>query len=168
MKISLKMFCFMLFASLVLTGCPPQTKKGDNMAGGGTGKESQVGTTHDDIITDTDNMSASLGLDDVYFAYNSSTLSSSARSTLRSNVEKIKANPKLRITIAGHCDERGSSEYNLGLGEDRAKAVKSYLIGQGVSSGSITTTSYGEEQPQCYESNNECWQKNRRAQFLVK
>ena len=72
------------------------------------------------------------------------------------------------MLIEGHCDERGTNEYNLGLGDRRARATMNYLVSQGVQAGRISTVSYGEERPVCTEHNESCWQKNRRAQFLVK
>jgi peptidoglycan-associated lipoprotein len=73
--------------------------------------------------------------------------------------------PSAVITIEGHCDERGSAEYNLGLGDRRANAAKEFLVGLGVSESQLRTVSYGKERPQCTESNEDCWQRNRRAHF---
>jgi peptidoglycan-associated lipoprotein len=87
---------------------------------------------------------------------------------LDENAGWMKANPRYLILIEGHCDERGTNEYNLALGERRAKATMNYLVGQGVQAARITTISYGEERPVCNEKNEACWAKNRRAHFLVK
>lgn len=78
------------------------------------------------------------------------------------------AEPDARILIEGHCDERGTSEYNLALGERRAQVVQDYLMGLGVGGGRMTTVSYGEERPLCVERNRMCWQKNRRAHFVLR
>jgi peptidoglycan-associated lipoprotein len=75
--------------------------------------------------------------------------------------------PHLRFTIEGHCDERGSTEYNLGLGEERANAAKQVLVQAGVNADRIRTISYGKEKPFCTESNESCWQQNRRAHFVL-
>ena len=70
------------------------------------------------------------------------------------------------MTIEGHCDERGSTEYNLGLGDRRAAAVKQYLVSQGISADRLSTVSFGKEKPFCNEHDEECWQKNRRGHFV--
>jgi peptidoglycan-associated lipoprotein len=88
--------------------------------------------------------------------------------TLDSNAQWLKSNPNHLVLIEGHCDERGTNEYNLALGERRAKAAMNYLVSQGVQASRITIISYGEERPQCSDRSDSCWAKNRRAHFLVK
>ncbi|HNZ47940.1 MAG TPA: peptidoglycan-associated lipoprotein Pal [Candidatus Hydrogenedentes bacterium] len=105
------------------------------------------------------------GLQTVYFDYNSDALRGDAMDTLRSNAEKIKQVPGVVIQIAGHCDERGTQEYNMALGERRALAVRQYLIQLGVSGDRIVTISYGKEFPAAVGSNEAAWSKNRRAEF---
>ena len=168
MKVSLKLIVFLMFVSIIATGCPPKPKgQSGGFGDGGTAADSSR-PSNSDIISDSNDKSNALGLKDIYFAYNSSSLSSDARRAIKSNVSILEGDRNLRITVAGHCDDRGSSEYNLSLGEDRAKAVRKYLIDLGINSRSISFTSYGEEQPQCSASTSSCWQKNRRAQFLVR
>ena len=87
---------------------------------------------------------------------------------LDANTQWMKANPKYLVLIEGHADERGTNEYNLALGERRAKATLSYLVSQGVQATRFTLISYGEERPQCTEKTEACWARNRRAHFLVK
>ena len=87
---------------------------------------------------------------------------------LDSNATWLKGNPNPMLLIEGHCDERGTNEYNLALGERRAKSAMNYLVSQGVQANRITIISYGEERPLCTEHTEECWAKNRRAHFLVK
>jgi peptidoglycan-associated lipoprotein len=87
---------------------------------------------------------------------------------LDGNASWLKSNPNNLILIEGHCDERGTNEYNLALGERRAKSTMNYLVAQGVQASRITIISYGEERPVCAEKEEGCWSKNRRAQFLVK
>ena len=87
---------------------------------------------------------------------------------LDSNAAWLKTNANNLILIEGHCDERGTNEYNLALGERRAKSAMNYLVSQGVQASRITIISYGEERPTCNEKTEECWAKNRRAHFLVK
>ena len=87
---------------------------------------------------------------------------------LDANAQWLKSNADQLVLIEGHCDERGTNEYNLALGERRAKSTMNYLVSQGVQSSRITIISYGEERPLCTEHNEGCWAKNRRAHFLVK
>ncbi|MBW7862867.1 MAG: peptidoglycan-associated lipoprotein Pal [Candidatus Hydrogenedens sp.] len=105
------------------------------------------------------------GLQTVYFDYDSSNLRQDAMNTLRDNAEKIKQVPGVAIQIAGHCDERGTQEYNLALGERRALAVRNYLIQLGVSGDRVVTISYGKEFPAVPGTGEAAWAKNRRAEF---
>lgn len=105
------------------------------------------------------------GLQTVYFDYNSDSLRGDAMDTLRSNAEKIKQVPGVMIQIAGHCDERGTQEYNMALGERRALAVRQYLVQLGVSGDRVLTISYGKEFPVVSGANEAAWSKNRRAEF---
>ncbi len=104
---------------------------------------------------------------DVYFDFDQATLSDMAKDKLAQKAEYLVQNPDISVVIEGHCDERGSNEYNLGLGERRAAAAKKYLVTYGVSDESIETVTYGEEKPVCFESNEDCWSRNRRAHFVV-
>lgn len=106
------------------------------------------------------------GLNTVFFDYDKAALTSDARSKLSSNATWIKNNPNYTIQIEGHTDERGSVEYNLALGERRAKSVKSYLEGLGVASARMTIISYGEEKPLVSGDSESAWSKNRRANFV--
>jgi peptidoglycan-associated lipoprotein len=110
---------------------------------------------------------ASSPLKDVYFDFDSSNLRADARDTLKANWEWLKSNSTVPIQIEGHCDERGTTEYNLALGSKRAQSVKDYLVTLGVSGDRLSTISYGEEVPVCTEHSEECWQKNRRARFVA-
>ena len=108
---------------------------------------------------------------DAHFDYDKSNIRADAEATLRSNasaLKKILADyPNVRIVIEGHCDERGTSEYNLALGDRRSTAARDFIVSLGVSAGRLTTISYGKERPQCGESHEGCWQRNRRAHFDV-
>jgi len=106
-------------------------------------------------------------LGDVFFELDSATISDAARASLNTNAEWLKQWSSTRITIEGHCDERGTAEYNLGLGERRANAVKAYLTGLGVAADRVVVVSKGKEAPFCTESNEACWQQNRRGHFLI-
>ncbi len=103
-----------------------------------------------------------------YFDFDRSELSDKTRSTLQANAAVLKKRPLLEIQIAGHCDERGTTEYNLALAQRRATAVRNYYKALGIKIGRMSTISYGEEGPVCADSTEECWDKNRRAETLVK
>ena len=101
----------------------------------------------------------------IYFDFDKFTLSAEARQTLADNANYLKAHSGTQVVIEGHCDERGSDEYNLALGESRALAAKNYLVSLGVSASRLSVISYGEEKPAAMGSNEEAWAKNRRAEF---
>jgi peptidoglycan-associated lipoprotein len=103
----------------------------------------------------------------IYFEYDKADIKPDQVSILQGNAGWLKANPNVRFTIEGNCDERGSEEYNLGLGDRRANAVKEYLISQGVAANRIMTISYGEERPVCRDETEACFEKNRRAAFTM-
>lgn len=106
-------------------------------------------------------------LKDIGFNFDSADLSETARATLKANAEWLKANPSARVQIEGHCDERGTAEYNMALGAKRAQAAMDYLSTLGVAANRLSTISYGEEIPVCKEHNEDCWLKNRRARFVT-
>ncbi|HSE92905.1 MAG TPA: peptidoglycan-associated lipoprotein Pal [Methylomirabilota bacterium] len=107
-------------------------------------------------------------LRDVYFDFDKYDIRPADAKTLDSSGAWLKTNGAMLLLIEGHCDERGTNDYNLALGERRAKAAMNYLVSQGVQASRITIISYGEERPVCSEKNEACWAKNRRAHFLVK
>jgi peptidoglycan-associated lipoprotein len=104
---------------------------------------------------------------DAFFDYDSSDIRTDARAALAQNAEVLKRiaalDPGFRVALEGHCDERGSAEYNLGLGDRRATSAKDYLVQLGVPSSMISPISYGKDRPQCTEANEDCWQRNRRV-----
>lgn len=106
-------------------------------------------------------------LKDVYFAFDQYALTENTKSVLKENADWLKKNPGVKVEIQGHCDERGTNNYNLGLGERRALATKKYLVALGIEEDRLFTISYGEEKPFCFNSTKECWQDNRRGHFLV-
>lgn len=106
-------------------------------------------------------------LNDVFFEFDKSELRPDARRTLERHAEVLKANPGLKVLIEGHCDERGTDDYNLALGERRATAVRDYMISLGVSANVLKTISYGESRPKDPRSNEEAWAKNRRCHFVL-
>lgn len=103
---------------------------------------------------------------DAFFDFNKSDIRDDAREALTKDAEFLRSYPDARVTLEGHCDDRGSAEYNLGLGERRAQAAKNYLISLGISASRIDTVSWGKEHPFCTEQNDACWQQNRRAHFV--
>jgi peptidoglycan-associated lipoprotein len=102
---------------------------------------------------------------DAYFDFDKSDIRPDAAQTLTTDGGFFKEHGDVRFTAEGHCDERGSEEYNLGLGDRRATAAKNFLVNLGVSADRVSTISYGKSRPVCTESNEECWQKNRHAHF---
>lgn len=104
---------------------------------------------------------------DILFEYDSYEVKETYKQTLQSVSVWMSKNSTARLSVEGHCDERGTNEYNLALGDRRAKAVKDYLSSLGVSSGRVDVISYGEEKPLCTEQSDNCWSKNRRAHFTV-
>jgi peptidoglycan-associated lipoprotein len=107
-------------------------------------------------------------LKEVYFDFDKYDIRPEDAKTLDANAAWLKSNADNLLLIEGHCDERGTNEYNLALGERRAKATMNYLVSQGIQANRITIISYGEERPVCNEKTEACWAKNRRANFLVK
>ena len=106
-------------------------------------------------------------LGDVRFSYDSVDLDGGARDVLARNVTWLRENARAKVELEGHCDSRGTIEYNLGLGAKRAKAVKDYLVSQGVGGERISTISYGKELPLCHEENDACWARNRRVHSVI-
>ncbi len=106
--------------------------------------------------------------DRVFFAFDSFALTGESQSTLRQHAELLQKYPSVNVIIEGHCDERGTREYNLGLGERRAQSVKDFLVSLGVAPGRVETISYGKERPEDPRSTPEAWAQNRRSVTVVK
>jgi peptidoglycan-associated lipoprotein len=104
---------------------------------------------------------------DIHFDFDKYHIRSDARPTLNAVADFLNDNSKLNIVIEGHCDDRGTNEYNLALGERRAKSTKSYLVSLGISPSRMILITYGEERPKCTQQNESCWQENRRAHFVI-
>jgi len=103
---------------------------------------------------------------DAYFDYDKADIRADAKDALGKTADFLRNYPQVRVTIEGHCDERGSTEYNLALGDRRANAVKQYLVSLGIPAAQLTTVSFGKEKPFCMESGEACWQQNRRGHFV--
>ena len=128
----------------------------------------QVATPAPPVLPRVSEFAANANLKDVYFDFDKYDVRPDAARILDANATWLKANPGNLVLIEGHCDERGTAEYNLALGERRAKSTMNYLVGQGVAASRVTVISYGKERPLCTEKTEACWAMNRRAHHLVK
>jgi len=106
--------------------------------------------------------------EDILFEFDSASLSVEAQEVLRAKAAWLRENPRARVTVEGHCDERGTNEYNLALGDRRAFSAKSFLVDLGIADSSLTTISYGEERPLDSRPTEDAWTQNRRAHFVIK
>jgi peptidoglycan-associated lipoprotein len=154
-----------LLVTLLAVGCSSNRPKNAQDAGadGANGANSGLSL---DLNGDSDSNKAG-GLQTVYFAFESSNLESSAKDTMKANAEFLKTNSNVDIQVEGHCDERGGRQYNLALGERRAKAVRDYLVAMGVEAKRVSTISYGNERALAEGHDESAWSKNRRANFVV-
>ena len=114
----------------------------------------------------TDEQLFAQNVKDIFFDYDKSDIRADQQASIQSNVAFLQQHPNVSFTIEGHCDERGSTEYNLALGDNRASAVKNALVAAGISADRIKTVSYGKEKPFCTEHSEQCWQQNRRGHFV--
>jgi peptidoglycan-associated lipoprotein len=173
--------------SLVLLGCPKKSpvQTGEPGAGApgapGQGKvtEEQVGKPapiREVPVIPEAGVRAEAGagaaggegpLKDVFFDFDTAVLSADAKKTLDADIQWLKANPAVQIRVEGHCDERGTNEYNLALGEQRAKAVRDYLVAGGIDPKRIATISYGEERPFVLGHDEAAWKWNRRGHLVI-
>jgi peptidoglycan-associated lipoprotein len=106
-------------------------------------------------------------LQDVYYEFDSVDLKADAEAILKKNADWMNANPSARVEVEGHCDDVGSAEYNLALGAKRAQTARDFLLKQGIAPERLVTISYGKEAPACFEPDEECRVKNRRARFVT-
>jgi peptidoglycan-associated lipoprotein len=122
----------------------------------------------DDVLSqDLDSLNRHGYLTDSFFDYNEANLRDDARTALSADADWLKRYASVQILIEGHCDERGTTEYNLALGQKRSDASREYLQSLGVDASRIKTVSYGKERPFCTDSNESCWQQNRRGHILI-
>ncbi|HTN71116.1 MAG TPA: peptidoglycan-associated lipoprotein Pal [Methylomirabilota bacterium] len=186
-----KMACygFVTLFILAASGCAPSTASkpegtstSKSSTPGGSGGESQGegqrGGTREGNTPGTSSLDqlregkppitpGSSPLKDVFFDFDRYDLRGDARETLKVNADWLKKNPSARVEIEGHCDERGTNEYNLALGAKRAQASKDYLVTLGISGERLSTISYGSEIPVCKEHEENCWRQNRRDRFVI-
>ena len=132
--------------------------EGGNAGSGGNGgtQEARLNTFH-----------ATTDLKDIHFNFDQYDLDSNSKQVLQQNASFLKKNPGMKVEIQGHCDERGTNNYNIALGERRAHSTKKFLVSQGIDSSRVNIISYGEEKPFCSDSNENCWLQNRRAHFMA-
>ena len=168
-------FFISIFLVLFVAACATTPKdSADSSGSGSSSSESDVSsegtiteTTGSGIVSGSqEDLIVNVG-DRVFFGYDSSDLDSDALELLQDQVAWLKQNSDVSVTIEGHCDERGTREYNLALGEKRAQAVKNYLIGLGINPDRVSTISYGKERPAVVGSNDGAWAQNRRSVTLV-
>ena len=108
----------------------------------------------------------SQNIKDIYFDYDKSDIRADQQSAIQADIAFLQQHPNIHFIVEGHCDERGSTEYNLALGDNRASSVKNALVSAGVSADRVKTVSYGKEKPFCTEHNEQCWQQNRRGHMV--
>jgi peptidoglycan-associated lipoprotein len=163
----------LVFALIALIGAGCSSKKNTTEGGqlgpapGGMGNEN-LGSTSSLNQYQKGELGGSGGpLSDIHFAYNDYTIQAQDSTILRSNADWLSQHPDTHVQVEGHCDDRGSEEYNIALGAKRAQAAKDYLTTLGVSGDRISTISYGKELPLCTDETDDCWAQNRRDHFAV-
>ncbi len=166
---TLKLVLVVLFLGSSLIGCAKPAPEADM---GDVGK-TDMSQTSDVRAADEGSMQVEevptheqvAGLERIYFDFDQFTLSAEARSILGNNAKYLQANSGTNVVIEGHCDERGSDEYNLALGESRALAARNYLVSLGINASRLSVISYGEEKPLVQGQGESVWGQNRRAEF---
>jgi peptidoglycan-associated lipoprotein len=178
-KVDLRWFVLIL-VSLAVVGCSSEAAKKPETSSpskpsaalgqtptGKSSPSSRQGSSGSSLDAHREGKTPTSGpLKEAYFDFDSYDLTSEARSVLKANAAWLKANPAANVEIEGHCDERGTTEYNLALGAKRARAAMEYLVSLGISPARIKATSYGEELPMCKDASEDCYQKNRRDRFV--
>lgn len=154
-----------LMVAFLAVGCASK-KPNNGQDGAANGADGSNNGLSLELNGDSDNGKAG-GLKTVYFGFDSSNLEGDTKEAVKANAEYLKANANVDVQVEGHCDERGGRQYNLALGERRAKAVRDYLVAMGVESKRISTISYGNERPKAEGNDESAWSQNRRANFVV-
>ena len=167
--------CFSVLVCIFVGACakksppsptaPPPSRSGSEFGEGDVSGLSDPGGRVGRNLTDGPQSGGVLR--DLYFGYDAYDLSPTERATLQANANWLQSNPQAKVEIEGHCDDRGTVEYNLALGAKRARSVQDYLISLGIQSERLSTISYGEELPLCREEADQCWQQNRRVHSLI-
>jgi len=155
--------------AMLAMGCSSKKTTGvnDGTSATGIGDQGLGGTPTKGFDTGSLGSGEKGPLSDIHFAYNEYTIEAQDGSVLRSNATWLQTNGQSRVQVEGHCDERGSEEYNIALGAKRAQAAKDYLVTLGIPGSRISTISYGKELPACQDHDESCWAQNRRDHFTV-
>jgi len=156
-----------IMALFLVAGCSSKAKGLPGEGAGTTGSETNIGQKGSLEAFKTGEVSGNGPLTDIHFGYNTYNIEPQDGSILKGNASWLEAHPQTRVQVEGHCDERGSEEYNIALGAKRAQAAKDYLVTLGVDGSRISTISYGKELPLCTEHDESCWAQNRRDHFVV-
>jgi peptidoglycan-associated lipoprotein len=161
-----------IVVALALAGCSSKKNNGAGAGGaggpgGGVGQEGLGGSSLQQLQKGTLGSEGQGPLSDIHFDYNDFTVRPQDSEILKSNADWLQKNANTRVQIEGHCDDRGSEEYNIALGAKRAQAAKDYLETLGIAANRMSTISYGKELPLCTEQTEDCWQQNRRDHFVV-
>jgi peptidoglycan-associated lipoprotein len=165
----------LLIGLLALSGCPKQAEmtmtpeeqqEAPAADQAGSERQTEAAKSEDEQARERAAAAAAPGPQPVYFDFDQSLIRDDAREVMKTNAEWLKANPQARIKIEGNCDERGTIEYNQALGQRRAANAKKYLTDLGIPGHRISIISYGKEKSSCTESTENCWQKNRRDDFV--
>ncbi|MBI5245376.1 MAG: peptidoglycan-associated lipoprotein Pal [Elusimicrobia bacterium] len=174
---ALRILPALCLALAMASACTPKIVKPKPGAGGGDGIRTDVDETLATSAPNVDVEEARIRgkefrsiqeLKAIYFDFDSYALNDAAREALKENAEYLSAHPDLETLIEGHCDQRGTNEYNLALGQKRAKETRDYLMRLGVPGKSVGTISFGKERPACDQETEECWAKNRRAETKIR
>jgi peptidoglycan-associated lipoprotein len=170
-KMLVALVCVTATMALMTAGCSSKKKVGPNgedlgsAGGGGIGEEGLAGGSSMQQFEQTGTVTGGGVYRDVHFNYDSFQLDSSGMEAVQANASLLQSNGR-RVEIEGHCDERGTSDYNLALGAKRARSVKDALVGLGITADRLDTVSYGEELPLCRDSMESCYVQNRRAHLV--
>lgn len=152
---------FLLICLVLLASCTPKRNTDDVVVIDTASNGSSLGTDTSAVVPPED----LIVLKTVYFDYNSFELGSAAREIISQNAREMQKYPSVKVFLEGHCDERGTSEYNLALGQKRSDACRAYLVSYGIAPDRISTVSYGRERPAALGTGESVWAKNRRVEF---
>ncbi|MCD4654195.1 peptidoglycan-associated lipoprotein Pal [bacterium] len=174
-KISLLLLLTVLCVGILLTGCQKKTPETEPLPPTAIPTNTPIPaptvvptpSPEELRMMKIEEARGALSNESIYFDYDRALLSEDARGVLAEKAAYMINNPDIQVTIEGHCDERGSNEYNLALGERRAATARKYLVNFGVPELNVETVTFGEERPVCRESTESCWKLNRRAAFIV-
>jgi peptidoglycan-associated lipoprotein len=157
---------FILTLGLILSSCGSTSKQESEMTD--PSFSSMDETSRDALKVNSDSDSGTAGsLRTVFFDFNSANLTPAARTALSNNIEFMRNNPGVRVQIEGHCDERGGVQYNLALGERRARSIRDYMVSMGIEARRMSTISFGKERPLAFGHDESAWSQNRRGNFVI-